>query len=51
VISRGNVTQLANLMEECLIDNMQANLKRNSKRASNYFGYVNNAKMTLDHLG
>jgi len=50
VVSRGNVIQLANLMEECLSDNIQANLKRNSKRASDYFGYVNNAKMTLDHL-
>lgn len=51
VVQRGQVNLLAARMKECLEADLLPLLKRNSRDASGFFGYVGNAKITVDHLG
>lgn len=50
VIQRGSTQRLAALMQSCLSTDQLNTLKLNARVASEYFGYVNNARMTLAHL-
>lgn len=50
VISRGDVIQLADAVKNCLLHSRHPTLKKNSELASDHFGYLHNAKITLDHL-
>lgn len=51
VVQRGSVDLLAASMKECLEPDLLFLLKRNAHDASEFFGYVNNAKISMDHLG
>jgi len=51
IVQRGQVDLLASCMNECLEADLLSLLKNNSRDASEFFGYVSNAKITVDHLG
>lgn len=50
VIARGSLDKLVACMHECLEPAALSLLKQQSRQASEFFGYVNNARMTLAHL-
>jgi 1,2-diacylglycerol 3-alpha-glucosyltransferase len=50
VVQRGQVDLLAARMRECLEADLLPLLKLNARDASEFFGYVNNAKITVNHL-